>query len=317
MLLRRLLPARRVRLGVALALFATLLLPPSVPLSGPGGAAWDAAFAPAIVLAQDNVSDQATLETSQPQVQWSASGSDAWQTVPTRQTASAGDRVRTGAGASARLVYFEGTITEIGENTGLLVQRLERSPDGNIVSRLFQSAGTTVSRVVHLVDPSAAFEIDTPAATAFVRGTTPRVQVADDGTARVGNLPIDGGGTVDVQGKDANATVVTLQQNEETTVRPGQPPSAPSPISSQQGQQQTNQTQDQQQQMMQQQAMAAAAGQAMAGQAIAANMAAQGALANAAAAQQLQNQLLVNQLFSSPNFPFSSFPVATGTVRLR
>lgn len=315
MLLRNVSLARRLRLTSALVLLGTLLTFP-LPRSAAGAVvAGPTGVAAADVLAQDAGTAQATLETRQPVVQWSASGTTGWQAVPDRQAVRAGDRVRTGVDASARLVYFEGTVTEIGAETGLLVQRLDRSPEGNIVTRLFQSAGTTVHRVVQLVDPSASFEIETPSATALVRGTTPRVQVLDDGTARVGNVPDNTSGVVTVQGKDANATQVTLQQGEETTVRPGQPPSTPAPISSQQDQQQGSDQQQllQQAQMMQQQQALAV----MAGQGIAASVAAQTGLMNAAAAQQLQNQLLVSQLAGNPNFPFSNVFPATGTIRLR
>ena len=135
-----------------------------------------------------------------------------------------GDRVRTGPGAAARLVYFEGTVTEVGAETGVLVQRLERGSGGNVITNLFQAAGTTVSRVVQLVDPAATFEIETPAATAFVRGTTLRVQVNRDGTTRVGSLRVGTEGTVELQGKDPDRTRVTLRPGEESDVCPGQPP---------------------------------------------------------------------------------------------
>ncbi|HLH23848.1 MAG TPA: FecR domain-containing protein [Chloroflexota bacterium] len=314
MLPRLWLSARQLRVSCALALLATLATP---SLLVPAASGWTTAGGVPAVLAQDAVTDQATLETRQPEVQWSPGGSDAWQSVPARQTVAAGDRVRTGSGASARLIYFEGTVTEIGADTGLLVQRLEHSPDGNIVTRLFQSAGTTVNRVVHLADPAASFEIETPAATAFVRGTTPQVQVGFDGTTRVSNVPDNTGGTVRVQGKDAGATEVILQPGEETFVQPGQPPSSPTPISGQQSQQpanpETQQAQQQQQQVLQMQQASAM----MAGQGIAASFAAaQAGFANAVAAQQLQNQLL-NQLTSVPSFNFSNFPVATGTGRSR
>ena len=318
MSLRRLLSPRRLRLSGALVLFSTLLLSPVPrPVFGATGPGEAAAIGAARVLAQDVGTADATLETRQPDVQWSASSTTGWRAVPDRQSVRAGDRVRTGVGAAARLVYFEGTVTDISAETGLLVQRLDRTSDGNIVTRLFQSAGTTLSRVVQLVDPAASFEIDTPSATALVRGTTPRVQVGDDGSARISNVPDNTGGTVTVQGKDANATQVTLQQGEETFVRPGQAPSAPTAMTTQQ---QGTQAQQQQQlppfDPMQQQALAM-----MAGQGIAASMAAQGALAqgalNAAAAQQLQNQLILSQLAGNPNFGFSNVVPATGTIRLR
>src|SRR4051812_8650635 len=86
------------------------------------------------IIAQE-LTDQATLETRQPEVQWSAAGATDWQSVPTRQTVAAGDRARTGPRAGARLIYFEGTVTELGPETGLLVERLERSPEGNLFTR--------------------------------------------------------------------------------------------------------------------------------------------------------------------------------------
>jgi len=169
------------------------------------------------------VADQATLETVQPTVQW-ASGSGAYQPVPARQTVSVGDRVRTGSGAAARLTYFEGSATELSADTELTVQRLERSPGGNIVGSIVQTIGTTVSRVVQLTDPAASFEVDTPAATAIVRGTTPQVTVAPDGTTRVRNIPDGTGGLVRVQGKDPARTEVTLQPGQQTVVLLNQAP---------------------------------------------------------------------------------------------
>jgi hypothetical protein len=175
---------------------------------------------------------QATLETVRPLVEWLAVDQSAWTPVPagTPATVREGDRMRTGPGAAARLTYFEGSATEIGADTTLVVQRLDRSPGGSIVGNLFQSVGTTVSRVVRLVDAAASFEVETPAATALVRGTQPRVEVATSGITRVANEPDDTGGRVDVEGKDAARTRVTLQPGEETTVVPGQPPSPPRPI---------------------------------------------------------------------------------------
>ncbi len=217
---------------------------------------------------------QATLETRRPDVQWSPAGAGAWQSVPDRQVVMAGDRVRTGPGAEARLVYFEGTVTEIGPETGLLVQRLERGADGNLVTSLFQTIGTTVSHVIRLADRAADFEVETPAATAFVRGTTPRVIVADDGTTRVANVPDGSESIVVIQGKDPNRSEVRLPPGLETIVRPGLPPQAPAPMQAAEpsapgaaaGESQTQSQTERQQRRQQQQARAReAAAQAQAG----------------------------------------------------
>jgi hypothetical protein len=239
------------------------------PLSAPAGP--DSVHA---AREAQQLAEQATLETRQPEVQWSPAGSTAWQTVDTQQTVSAGDRVRTGPGASARLIYFEGTIMEIAASTGLLVERLERTDTGNIVGRFFQSAGTTISRVVQLVDPTAGFEVETPAATAFVRGTTPRVAVAPNGTTVVTNVPDDTGGLVNVTGKDPATSLVVLLAGQETRIVPGQPPAAPAPqgtfspsaeptereAGQSEAQQQRQQQRQQQQQLAEQQVAQAQAG---------------------------------------------------------
>ncbi|HLH26975.1 MAG TPA: hypothetical protein VK066_31000 [Chloroflexota bacterium] len=175
-------------------------------------------------------SARATLEMRQPDVQWSPAGAGGWQSVPDRQDVTAGDRVRTGPAASARLVYFEGTVTDIGPETGLLVQRLERGPDGNVVTSLFQAVGTTVSRVVHTVGQPADFQVETPAAFAFVRGTVPRVIVDADGTTRVANLPDGTESIVVIQGKDPDQTELRLPPGLETLIRPGLAPEAPTAV---------------------------------------------------------------------------------------
>jgi hypothetical protein len=215
---------RSARYG-ALAVVAGLVWP-LLAAAGVG-----AAGGPASV-ARQGTADLATLETMQPTVEWLAIDRSGWAAVPPREPATVreGDRVRTARGATARLIYFEGSATEIGADTNLVVQRLNRSPGGSIVGNLFQSVGTTVSRVVRLADTSASFEIETPAATALVRGTTPRVEVGATGTTRVANEPDETGGRVDVEAKDPTRGRVTLQPGEETTIVVGQPPSPPRPI---------------------------------------------------------------------------------------
>ncbi|HLH25960.1 MAG TPA: FecR family protein [Chloroflexota bacterium] len=226
-------PAARPLLGILSARAAapdaalptsTLAVPAGEPAALLGGPPAPRGAAP------QQTDDQATLETRRPEVQWAAGDSGAWQSVPTQQTVQTGDRVRTGSDASARLVYFEGTSVDLGPETGIRVERLARSDGGNVVTRLFQAAGTTVSRVVHLTDPAASFEIDTPSATAFVRGTEPRVEVAADGSTRVTNVPDGTEGLVVVVGKDQNASQVTLRPGEGTSIVPGLPPSLPAPV---------------------------------------------------------------------------------------
>jgi len=267
--------------------------------------------------------DQATLETRLPEVQWSPAGATDWQSVPTRQEVRAGDRVRTGPGASARLVYFEGTVVEVEASTGLLVQRLERTSEGNVVTRLLQSAGTTVSRVVQLVDPAARFEVETPAATAFVRGTDLRTEQhpsAVNGARRFlfQNLTSPpGANPVDVCGGPGVAslppgtptpappnggvgTCRTIRGGEETLATEGQGPGPVVPAGTTAQQEQMQQDQAQQ---AQQQAQALAAAQGQAAQAGAAQAAGAALAAAAGAAQNAFLNTIANLVAASQQAP--------------
>lgn len=213
-------PSRR---GPRLSLSVTLLLVLGLvaPLWGP------AAPATASPLANEALSSLATLVTQRPEVRWAANGGASWEVVPDRRTVQEGDRVRTGTGARAQLVYFEGSSTVVEPDTEVVVQRLTSTASGNVVTRLFQAIGATVSYVRHLVDPTASFEVETPAAVVFVRGTIPRVQVAPSGFTRVRNEPDRPDSLVGVRGNDPARTVVILLPGQETEVVPGQPPSPP------------------------------------------------------------------------------------------
>lgn len=215
--------ARPGRRGRRLSLSVTLLL-----ILGLVAPLWGlAAPATANPLANEALASLATLVTRQPEVRWAANGGAPWEVVPDRRTVQEGDRVQTGAGARAELVYFEGSSTVVEPNTDLVVQRLTSTASGNVVTRLVQAVGTTVSYVRHLVDPAASFEVETPAALVFVRGTIPRVQVASGGLTRVRNEPDRPDSLVGVRGNDPARTIVILLPGQETEVVPGQPPSPP------------------------------------------------------------------------------------------
>jgi hypothetical protein len=232
-------------------------------------AVWPAAGA----VAQQDLGEQASLETRQPDVQWSPAGVASWQSVPTQQDVRAGDRARTGPGAGARLVYFEGTIVELGAETGLLVQRLERSPEGNLITRLLQAAGSTLSRVVPLVDPGAQFEVETPAATALVRGTDLAVRQRSTAAGAPQQFLFQnlsrplGGNAVEVSGA---GRTVTILGGQEVLATEGQGPGAVAPTGTTEQQSQAEQQAQAQQQGQYQQAqgqLLEAALQAQAGQA--------------------------------------------------
>jgi hypothetical protein len=115
---------------IASLLWPTLAVPGSAPVVGAAPGAQQAeAEAPAL----------ATLEVRQGEVQWSPAGASDWEAVADRQPLRDGDRVRTEAGASARLLYYERAVTELGPETGVLVQRIERTAARTLVAALYQA----------------------------------------------------------------------------------------------------------------------------------------------------------------------------------
>src|SRR3954462_9596175 len=95
--------------GIAAVLVVAVLLgacPPRAAAAPIGPAGVAVPLLPAAVAAQSNA-DQALLQAVRPEVQWSPVGSIRWQPIAGDQVVNVGDRVRTGQGASARLVYFD------------------------------------------------------------------------------------------------------------------------------------------------------------------------------------------------------------------
>jgi hypothetical protein len=135
-----------------------------------------------------------------------------------------GARLRTGAGAAARIVYPDGTVGELGADTAFLLQRLERGPTGAQLLGIYQTLGTTVHHGPAVFDPAANVQIETPALSVAVRGAAPLVQVAPNGATRVINLAEEPGGTLVVQGTDPASTGLFLVARQETEAAPGHAP---------------------------------------------------------------------------------------------
>src|SRR4051812_6673720 len=171
--------------------------------------------------------DWTMLETVTPEVQWLAAGFASWVSIPTGQLVRAGDRVRTGSGAAARIRFAPDTAMYVGAASDLTVRRLEQGPAGNLVAELWLASGTTAGPMLPTNAPTARVEIETPAALIVARRAGPRIEVGADGTTHV-SAPSDApAGTITIEGKDAQGTVVILGPGERTDVAVG---SAPTPL---------------------------------------------------------------------------------------
>lgn len=221
-------PVRRCRVLVvtfAALLVSSVLWVPEAPAHSMRDEPFSGATVAAVV--RQEAGAEATLETRRPEVEWSAAGLLRWVGVPDTRAVIAGDRVRTGPGAYARLLYSQGTLTELAAETSVVVQRLERVTDGSLVVSLVQSSGASLTRPATSGEDIARVEIETPAANSATNTATPRVRVAHDGTTVVANLPGGPAGLIAVRGKDPATTLVSVRANQQTRIRPGEAPSPP------------------------------------------------------------------------------------------
>ncbi|MDQ3701363.1 MAG: FecR family protein, partial [Chloroflexota bacterium] len=199
--------ARASLQGIDEAQFTSIAYTPATERNGPAVDFRDRATL-GILQAQVNTTDQTTPSLFQPGRQG--------------QELIVGDRVRTDANGSALVTYFEGTTAEIGPSSEVVVQRVVTGESGLALPNLTlsQVAGQVIYRLTRALLAGARLDIQTPSATATVRGTVLRVSVLPDGGTRVEVFS----GQVDVA---AAGIVVSVWPGTFTEVTPGQPPAPP------------------------------------------------------------------------------------------
>jgi FecR-like protein len=132
------------------------------------------------------------------------------------QTLQAGDTVRTGTDGRTEIEYFDGSITRLDHDTSFRLRELASYPDttGSKIIEGEQSEGRTFERVTELTDSKSRFDVDTPTATASVRGTEYVLTTHPDGSTEIWVLPDDQPGT--------SSVVLILDDGTEIIVSEGQ-----------------------------------------------------------------------------------------------
>jgi hypothetical protein len=168
------------------------------------------------------------LVPSAPEVEWAPAGHDDWEVVIDRQPIGPSDRVRTGPGASARLVYSPDASTDLGASAGVLIRGLEWDPDGALVVRLYQAAGAAV----HRAGPAGrvVLAVETPSAAARVRDATLAVDVAPEGTTRLAAGLAGSDQAVSVWSPGGAGAPVALLPGQEITLPPAPGAVTPPPL---------------------------------------------------------------------------------------
>jgi hypothetical protein len=150
-------------------------------------------------------------------------GSGSWNDGKEGMTLGKGDKIKTDAGNTASITFFDGSVIELNGGTEISLDELiAKSASTNKKIEIGQTIGQTTSKIVKLVDPAAKYEINTASGVAAVRGSEMLVQVVNDGTTSVYN--IEGSISFTAQG-----STVAIPVGSGSTAKPGQVPSAPVP----------------------------------------------------------------------------------------
>ena len=107
-----------------------------------------------------------------------------------------GDAVATGANGRVGINFTDGTSFNLSSNARMVLNEFVYDPNSTSNSSLINLTKGTFTFVAGKVAKTGDMKIDTPVATMGVRGTTPRVEISDDGTVRFSTLIEEGKSTV-------------------------------------------------------------------------------------------------------------------------
>ncbi|WP_456719031.1 MULTISPECIES: FecR family protein [unclassified Bradyrhizobium] len=103
-----------------------------------------------------------------------------------------GDVVQTGADGRVGINFTDGTSFNLSSNAKMAMTEFVYDPNGKSNSTLFKLANGTFTFVAGNIAKTGDMKIDTPAATMGIRGTTPRIEISEDGTVKFATLVEEG-----------------------------------------------------------------------------------------------------------------------------
>ena len=104
-------------------------------------------------------------------------GTSAWIAATSGMKLGTGDSLKTGGNSSVLITFFDGSVMEVRSDSEISVEELSKASGGATTVHINQVIGNTVNRVQNLVDSSSAYEVETAAGSAVVRGTIFSVEV--------------------------------------------------------------------------------------------------------------------------------------------
>ncbi len=103
-----------------------------------------------------------------------------------------GDVVQTGADGRLGINFTDGSSFNLSSNARMALSEFVYDPNGKSNSTLFNLTKGTFTFVAGNIAKTGDMKIDTPVATMGIRGTTPHVEISDDGTVKFSTLIEEG-----------------------------------------------------------------------------------------------------------------------------
>lgn len=103
-----------------------------------------------------------------------------------------GDVVLTGADSRVGINFSDGSSFNLSSNARIVLDQYVYEPAGKSNATLFSLAKGTFTFVAGGVAKTGDMKVDTPVATLGIRGTTPHIEISDDGSVRFSTLIEEG-----------------------------------------------------------------------------------------------------------------------------
>jgi tetratricopeptide (TPR) repeat protein len=100
--------------------------------------------------------------------------------------------VQTGADGRVGINFTDGTSFNLSSNARMALSEFVYDPNGKSNSTLFNLTKGAFTFIAGNIAKTGDMKIDTPVATMGIRGTTPHVEISDDGTAKFSTLIEEG-----------------------------------------------------------------------------------------------------------------------------
>jgi hypothetical protein len=100
-----------------------------------------------------------------------------------------GDLIETGADGALAIAFADGTSFNVSRNARMEVNEFIYDPNGQSNSTLMSVTKGTFTFIAGNVARTGDMKIDTPLGTVGIRGTTPRIEIMEDGSVKISTLP--------------------------------------------------------------------------------------------------------------------------------